>query len=155
MFYSGEHFTTTNFCKTTCVLLRRTLYNYPISACLLVFYCPGEHFTTTQYLQVCLCSLLRRTLYNYPISASLLVFYYSYFAFQLVRLVRWFRGWCCFAVNFFYCLWLPIQYNARRRWPKYYAWNVKSCGIDAASQQTYFVVSSSPSNTMLGGWPKY
>ena len=117
---------------STCVLLRRTLYNYPISASLFVF-------------------SLRRTLYNYPISASLLVFYYSYFAFRLVRLVRWFRGWYCFAANLFYGLRLPIQYNARGRWPKYYAWNVKSCGVDAASQQIYFIVSGSPSNTMLGG----
>ena len=147
VFYSREHFATirnlqaylcstqentlrlSEIDKSTCVLLRRTLYDYPISASLFVF-------------------SLRRTLYNYPISASLLVFYYSYFAFQLVR---WFRGWCCFAANFFYCLWLPIQYNARRRWPKYYAWNIKSCGVDAASQQTYFIVSGSPSNTMLGG----
>ena len=91
VFYSGEHFTTIQYLRvylcytqentlqlpkidmSTCVLLRRTLYNYPISASLFVF-------------------SLRRTLYNYPISASLLVFYYSYFAFQLVRLVRWFRG---------------------------------------------------------------
>ena len=74
VFYSGEHFTTLwnwqvylcstqentlqlpNICKSTYVPLRRTLYNYPISACLLVFYYPGEHFTTTQYLQVCLCT---------------------------------------------------------------------------------------------------
>ena len=28
---------------------------------------------------------------------------------------------------------------------------MKSCGIDAASQQTYSIVSGSPSNIMLGG----
>ena len=61
------------------------------------------------------------------------------------------QGLCCFAANLFYCLRLPIQYNARGRWPKYYAWNVRSCGVDAASQQTYFIISGSPSNTMLGG----
>ena len=37
---------------------------------------------------------------------------------------------------------------------EYYAWNVKSCGDDAASQQTYFIVSGSPvpiqSNTREG-----
>ena len=60
-------------------------------------------------------------------------------------------GWYCFAANSFYCLRLPIQYNARGRWPKYFAWNVKSCGVNAASQQTYFIVSGSPSNIMLGG----
>ena len=57
--------------------------------------------------------------------------------------------WCCFAANLFYCLRLPIQFNALGRWPKYYAWNVKWCGVDAASQQTYFIVSSSPSNSIL------
>ena len=61
------------------------------------------------------------------------------------------QGLCCFAANLFYCLRLPCQYNARGRWPKYYAWNVRSCGVDAASQQTYFIISGSPSNTMLGG----
>ena len=40
------------------------------------------------------------------------------------------RGCCCFAANLLYCLWLPIQFNARGKWPKYYAWNVKSCGFD-------------------------
>ena len=60
-------------------------------------------------------------------------------------------GCCCFAANLFHCLRLPIQFNARGRWPKYYAWNVKCCGFDAASQQTYFIVSGSPSNSMLGG----
>ena len=30
-------------------------------------------------------------------------------------------------------------------------WNVKCCGFDAASQPTYFIVSGSPSNLMLGG----
>ena len=61
-----------------------------------------------------------------------------------------FLGWCWFAANLFYCLRLHIQYNARGRWPKYYAWNIKTCGVDAASQQTNFIVSGSPSNTLLG-----
>ena len=100
VFYSEEHFTTTQYlqvylcstqentlrlskiCKSSCVLLRRTLYNYPISSSLLMFH-SGEHFKTIQNQQVCLCSttqqntlqlpnickstcvLLRRTLYNY------------------------------------------------------------------------------------------
>ena len=63
-------------------------------------------------------------------------------------------GCCCFSANLFYCLRLPIQFNARGRWQKCYTWNVKCCGVNAASQQTYFIVSSSPSNTMLGGGDK-
>ena len=31
---------------------------------------------------------------------------------------------------------------------------IKSCVVNAASQQTYFTVSGSPSNTMLGGGDK-
>ena len=62
-----------NICKSNCVLLSRTLYNYPKSASLIVFY-SVEHFTTTQYLQVYLCSTQENTL-QLPISARLLVFY--------------------------------------------------------------------------------
>jgi hypothetical protein len=97
MFYSnvcsdsGEHFTTSKICKSICVLLKRTLCNYPKSASLLVFY-SGEHFTTLWNWQVYLCStqentlrlsnicesicvILRRTLYNYPKLTCLHVFY--------------------------------------------------------------------------------
>ena len=97
MFYSnvcsdsGEHFTTSKICKSICVLLKRTLCDYPKSASLLVFY-SGEHFTTLWNWQVYLCStqentlrlsnicksicvILRRTLYNYPKLICLHVFY--------------------------------------------------------------------------------
>ena len=33
---------------------------------------------------------------------------------------------------------------------KTHAWDIKLFGVDAASQQTLFIVSGSPSNTMLG-----
>ena len=67
-----------NICKSTCVLLRRTLYNSPISASLLVFpqentlqlpnICKStcvpiaENFTTSKYLQVYLYSSQENTL---------------------------------------------------------------------------------------------
>ena len=41
----------------------------------------------------------------------------------------------------FYCLQLPIQFNARGG-DQNYAWNAKSCGVDAALQQTYFIVGT-------------
>ena len=47
-----------------------------------------------------------------------------------------------------FCLWLPILYHAGGRLAKYNDWNVKSCEVDASMQQTPFIVSPSPFNTM-------
>ena len=47
------------------------------------------------------------------------------------------------------CLHLPIQSNARGG--DVFAGGLDNLGVYAASQQTLYIVSGSPSNSMLGG----
>ena len=63
---------------------------------------------------------------------------------------RFLSMWKC-PIKLLWWFAMPIQYNNKRRWQKYYALNIKSCGVDAALQQTYSIVSGFPTNTMLGG----
>ena len=114
VFYSREHFATirnlqaylcstqentlrlSEIDKSTCVLLRRTLYNYPISASLFVF---STQENTLQLSNICESTCVLLLIFCFSVGE----------AGEVVQGVMLLRS------KLFYCLWLPIQYNARRR----------------------------------------
>ena len=59
-------------------------------------------------------------------------------------------GQCCFAANSFYLSPAPHPIQSQGRQPKCYAGVMIVLGVSAASQQTLFIVSYSPSNPILG-----
>ena len=60
-------------------------------------------------------------------------------------------GYCCFAANSFYCLGLPIHPMLEGGEPNDMLGVIKVLEVNAAMQQTIFIVSGSPSNKKLGG----